>query len=351
MQSSSIRTFINNHPSIAYTVSSTLLLITIVHAITSGTLPLTYSQVIEVIYYSVIGRVEEIDPVHENIIMLIRLPRVLLALFVGGSLAIAGASFQGLLQNPLADPYTLGISSGASLGAVIVMFFGISIPLVKGFTLPIVSIMFGFITLVLVLGFTRLIDKKLSIETIILSGIIFSAFIGSFISLIIALTGEELRQIITWLLGSVSMRGWAYVQMITPFTIIGVLILQFNAKELNAMAFGEDAARHIGVDVERRKFAVLCGASLLAGSAVAVSGTIGFVGLVIPHITRILWGVNHRHLLPLSFLNGSTFLILADTVARTIISPSELPIGVITALIGAPVFAILFYMTRRTRAF
>jgi iron complex transport system permease protein len=285
-----------------------------------------------------------------QVVMAIRLPRVILAFLVGASLALAGAAFQGLLKNALADPYTLGVSSGASVGAVFVLFFGIQIPFVGKFTLPVFSIVTGLCTLFLVLAFARAVERKMSIETIILTGIIFSAFFSSLISLMIALTGEELRQIISWLLGSVAMRGWDYILMILPFFFVGSLLLLLNIRELNAFAFGENVAAHIGVDVSRHKLMILTGASLLTGAAVAVSGTIGFVGLVVPHITRLLCGANHRRLLPLSLLYGGSFLVLADLVARTIISPRELPIGVITSLIGAPIFALLYFkrMKRKT---
>lgn len=292
---------------------------------------------------------ESIDPMHSNIVMNIRLPRVVLAGLVGASLAIAGAAFQGLLRNPLADPYTLGVSSGASVGAVITLFFGVTIPFSGMFTLPILSITFAFLTIMMVLFFARRIDRGMKVETIILTGIIFSSFLGAFISLMIALTGDELRQIIGWLMGSVSMRGWEYINIIFPFFLIGSFILLMNAKEINAMSFGEERAQHIGVNVQRRKMLVLIAGSILTGAAVAVSGTIGFVGLVIPHLTRLLWGPDHRHLLPLSIFTGSGFLILADLVARTIISPTELPIGVITSMIGAPVFAIILMNRRKER--
>lgn len=291
-----------------------------------------------------------IDPMHISIVMEIRLPRVLLAGLVGASLAIAGAAFQGLLRNPLADPYTLGISSGASIGAVLTLFFGISLPFIQGFTLPVLSILFAFATVLFVLFFARRVDRLLRVETIILTGIILSSFLGAFISLMIALSGEELRQIISWLLGSVSMRGWDYIKIILPFFIIGMVILLANTRELNAMSFGEERAQHLGVNVEKRKLWILLSGSLLTGSAVAVSGTIGFVGLVIPHIARTMWGPDHRHLLPLSILIGAGFLILADLVSRTIIAPSELPIGVITALIGAPVFALILMRNRKERS-
>jgi iron complex transport system permease protein len=186
------------------------------------------------------------------------------------------------------------------------------------------------------------------VETIILTGIIFSSFLGAIISLMIALTGDELRQIIGWLLGSVSMRGWEYIKIILPFFVLGSVILIFSTKELNAMSFGEERAHHLGVNVQRRKLMILTAGSILTGAAVAVSGTIGFVGLVIPHLSRLVWGPDHRHLLPLSIITGSGFLILADLISRTIISPTELPIGVITALFGAPVFALILLQRKRT---
>lgn len=287
------------------------------------------------------------DPKLTNILWKIRMPRVVLAGLVGASLAIAGAAFQGLLKNPLADPYTLGVSSGASVGAVVTLFLGLSIPFLGSYTLPVFSMAGAALTMFLVLGFARLVDRAMRMETIILTGIIFGAFLGSILSLMIALTGDELRQVIGWLLGSVSMRGWQYTWMILPFVSIGSLLLWFNRRELNAMLFGEERAQHLGVDVKKRKFMILVGGSILTGAAVAVSGTIGFVGLVVPHMTRLMWGADHRHLLTLSFMNGASLLIICDLVARTIISPSELPVGVITAFIGAPVFAYIFYRQRR----
>ncbi|PTL40027.1 FecCD family ABC transporter permease [Alkalicoccus saliphilus] len=281
------------------------------------------------------------------IIWEIRLPRVLLALFVGASLALAGAAFQGLLRNPLADPFTIGVSSGAALGAVFVIFFQITIVGLGAFTLPAVSIVSGFITLMIVFGLVRLSSRSMAIETIILAGIITSAFIGSIVSLIISLGDQnEMTQIIYWLYGSVGMRGWSYVQLIVPFAVVGSLLLLTRYRELNALALGEEAAGHIGVNVQRGKVFILGGASLLTGAAVAVSGTIGFVGLVIPHLVRLVTGPDHRHVLPISMIIGGAFLISADIFARTIIAPKELPIGVITALIGAPLFAVLLIRNR-----
>jgi len=343
--------FLNNSSAILYVITVLFVLFSIFLGISIGSLSIPFSSILNILLHSIFGMPlgEEVPNNIVHVVMGIRFPRVILAFLVGASLALAGAAFQGLLKNALADPYTLGVSSGASVGAVFVLFFGIQIPFIGDFTLPLVSIATGLCTLFLVLAFARAVERKMSIETIILTGIIFSAFFSSLISLMIALTGEELRQIISWLLGSVAMRGWNYSLMISPFFIIGSLLLLMNTRELNAFASGENVAAHIGVDVMRHKLMILVGASLLTGAAVAVSGTIGFVGLVVPHITRLICGANHRRLLPFSLLYGGAFLVLADLLARTIISPRELPIGVITSLVGAPVFAFLYFKRMRRK--
>jgi iron complex transport system permease protein len=210
-----------------------------------------------------IGWLEDIARNEEMIIWNIRLPRVLLAFCVGASLALAGSAFQGLLRNPLADPYTIGVSSGASLGAVFVLFFQVTIVGVGNFTLPVVAILSGFLTLLIVFGLVRLSSRSLAIETIILAGIIVSAFIGAVVSLIISLSDRDsMSQIIYWLYGSVGMRGWSHVQLIVPFMVLGSIILFYHYRELNALALGEDAADHIGVDVKKGKIYILIGASI-----------------------------------------------------------------------------------------
>ena len=349
MPNQSIRTYLTTKRSMAYVFALSFLIISIVIGISLGSVSVPVPALFQIIGKEVLHLPIAVEPDETltNIVMNIRLPRVLLAGLVGASLAIAGAAFQGLLRNPLADPYTLGISSGASLGAVLTLFLNISLPVVGLYTLPTLSVLFSLITIFGVLTFARKMDRSMKVETIILTGIIFSSFLSAFISLMIALTGEELRQIIGWLMGSVSMRGWNYIAIILPFFIVGSLILMMNTHELNAMTFGEERARHLGVNVQRRKMLILVAGSILTGAAVAVSGTIGFVGLVIPHLVRRIWGPDHKHLLPLSMLVGSGFLILADLLARTIIAPTELPIGVITSLIGAPAFAFILLKRRR----
>lgn len=350
MQKQSIRTSLTNNKLFAYFIASSFLLFAIIVGISLGSVSVPVP-----ILFQIIGKewfhlpiLAEPDVMYTNIMMSIRLPRVLLAGLVGASLAIAGAAFQGLLRNPLADPYTLGVSSGASLGAVMTISFGLSASsILYGFALPIFSIIFAVLTIFFVLVFAQKMDQSMKVETIILTGIIFSAFLSAFISLIIALSDEEIYQVFGWLMGSVGMRGWVYVWIILPFFIVGTVILLMNTDELNALTFGEDRAKHLGVNVERRKLIILIAGSALTGAAVAVSGTIGFVGLVVPHFIRQIWGPDHKHLLPLSLFIGSGFLILADLVARTIIAPTELPIGVITSLIGAPAFAFILLQSRK----
>lgn len=288
--------------------ASILLVAAILIGISIGTVTVPIGDIVKIIGSRLFNTSHvNVDPMYTTIVWNIRFPRVVLAGLVGASLAIAGAAFQGLLRNPLADPYTLGVSSGASVGAVLTIFLHISIPVIGSYTLPFLSILFALITIIAVLIFAKRIDRSMKVETIILTGVIFSSFLSAFISLMIALTGDELRQIVSWLMGSVSMRGWEYIQIILPFFLIGSFLLLMNGNELNAMSFGEERAQHLGVNVKRRKMLVLTAGSILTGAAVAVSGTIGFVGLVIPHLTRLLWGPDHKHLLPLSMLTGSAF--------------------------------------------
>ncbi|MEC2112476.1 FecCD family ABC transporter permease [Bacillus stercoris] len=341
---------LRNNRFTAYIIGFLFLAVSIILGISCGSLQIPIPAVFRVFWHQGFGgSIGSDDPMYTNIMMNIRLPRVVLAALVGAALSIAGAAFQGLLKNPLADPYTLGVSSGASVGAVVTLFFSLQLPGIGGFTLPVMSVAAALATIAAVLSFSRLVHTSMSVSTLILTGVIINSFLGAFISLIIALTGDNLLPIVHWLLGSVSMRGWSYVILFLPFFLLGTILLIINGRELNVMTYGEDKAKLLGVSVQQRKMMILIAGSLLTGSAVAVSGTIGFVGLVIPHITRLLWGTDHRHLLPLSALLGAGFLVLADLLSRTIIEPIELPIGIITSLAGAPVFALILIRQHRGR--
>ena len=291
------------------------------------------------------------QPVPEGIpaaiILSVRLPRVLCVALVGASLSLCGAAMQGLLRNPLADGSTLGVSSGASLGAALAIALGVSVPGWPYGGTMLLAMGFAFLSLILILSLAYALDRSLSTHSIILIGVIFSMFVSSLISLIIAFAGEKVKSITFWTMGSLAGSNLTYAGLLAlALALCGAVILR-HARELNAFAVGEDNARHVGVNVRGVKLAVLIAVSALIGVCVSVGGAIGFVGLVVPHMTRMLTGPNHRRLLPASLLSGAIFLLLADLIGRTVLSPIELPIGVVTSLVGAVLFVVIFYRTGR----
>jgi len=289
---------------------------------------------------------EGIDPKNVSIVWLLRLPRVILAFLAGGSLAVGGAVCQSVLRNPLASPYILGVSSGASLGAGIIIISGIALPLLGIITLPLTGFIFGLLTVFFVASFSSRIDKSMSNNTIILCGMVFSLFLNALLTLLSAIFSDDLKRITLWQMGSFAMRGWTYVQLLLPFLIIGIAGIYLYAKEMDIMTFDDDQAQSAGVETGalRKKLLVLC--SVLTGAAVALSGVIGFVDLIAPHAARKITGSRHRYLIPMSFILGGSLMVITDLIARTIISPSELPVGAITALIGAPFFAWVYFRGR-----
>jgi len=292
----------------------------------------------------------DISDIPANLVVIIdkvRVPRVLLSILVGASLSLAGVAMQGLLRNPLADSSTLGVSSGGALGAVITIAFGIRFPFFPAVSVTIMSILFSFLTLLLILEFSRRISPNLSSNTIILTGIIVSMFANSVISFIITLSNEKMNSIIYWMMGSFSGRGWEYVWLMLPFFVVGALGLLRYSRELDAFALGEEKAEYIGVDTRRVKTIIMIFVSVLVGASVSVCGSIAFVGLVVPHVTRMLIGPGHRHLMPLSVLTGSILLMLTDLIGRIALSPIELPIGVVTSFIGSIIFINIFYSQRQ----
>ncbi len=282
-----------------------------------------------------------------SIIVNVRLPRVLCAALTGASLSVCGAAMQGLLKNPLADGSTLGVTSGASLGAVLSIAFGALLPGLPFLGTTLTSMLFAFLSLLLILGLAYRLDYSLATNTIILIGVIFSMFASSINSLIVTFAGEKVRSIMFWTMGSLNGTSYANVLTLLAALVICGTVLLCCAKELNAFAVGEDNARSIGVNVRRVKLTVLIAVSALIGVCVSIGGTIGFVGLVIPHITRMLTGPNHRRLLPACLFSGALFLMLADLISRTLLSPLDLPIGVVTSLIGSVTFVYIFWRTRR----
>lgn len=280
------------------------------------------------------------------IIWVVRFPRVLLAFMVGAALSVSGAVMQSVLKNPLASPYTLGVSSGASLGVGIYIILGVSIPFIGNLALPFIGFLSGLLTVIMVILFANRVDRGMSNNTIILSGMVFSLFASAMLTTISALNTHKIEAITMWQMGSFNMRGWSYLLVGLPFFIVGVSIVLRYSREMDILTFGEDGAKAIGVETEKVKKHLLFSTAVLTGSAVALSGTIGFIDLIVPHLVRKIFGSNHKVVIPMCILLGGSFMVLTDLVARTIISPSELPVGAITAIIGAPFFGYLYFSKR-----
>ena len=299
---------------------------------------------------TLISAVTETDApegVATSIILSVRLPRVLCVALVGAALSLTGTSMQGLLRNPLADSSTLGVSSGASLGAVFAIAIGFTIPGLQFAGTMVMAMAFAFLSLVIILSLAYRLDYSLETNTIILVGVIFSMFASSIMSFFITFSGDKLRTITFWTMGSLAQSSYLSALVLLIALIVFGSILVTRARELNAFAIGEDNARHVGVNVRRVKMTVMVTVSCLVGVCVSIGGTIGFVGLVMPHMARMVVGPNHKKLLPASLFSGAIFLMLADLVGRTVLRPLELPIGVVTSFIGSVAFVYIFYAARK----
>ncbi len=285
------------------------------------------------------------------IVWLIRTPRVIVAALVGAALAMAGAQMQGLFQNPLASPDIVGTSSGGALGAVIALATGLASRSL--FYLPIFAFLGAFLALFTVYALaTR--RGSTPVATLLLAGVALNALIGAMTSFVITVAWVEYevaREIIFWLMGGLDSRTWTHVWIALPSIMVGSVIALFYTRELDILLMGQETAYSLGVEVEQVKRIVLTSAALLTGAAVAVSGVIGFVGLIIPHIVRLISGPKHRSLVPASALTGATFLILADLLARTLHRPEEIRLGILTAAFGAPFFLYLLLRPRREMGF
>jgi len=275
---------------------------------------------------------------HSDIVWNLRAPRAVLAFLVGGSLGVAGAGLQALVRNPLADPFLLGLSGGAGLGAVL----AIALHLPGPWALPIAAFLGALVALWLVYRIGLIGGAALDPRILLLGGVAIGAFAAAITTAIVALAdAAELRNAFLWLWGGLAAASWQTVLLVAVYAPLPLIVLFAAARPLDLLALGEEPARYLGADVTAVKRRVYLAASLLTAAAVAVSGVIGFVGLVVPHIARLTWGHRHRALLPAAFLGGGALLAFADTLARTVVAPRELPVGVVTALIGVPVFAFL----------
>jgi iron complex transport system permease protein len=280
------------------------------------------------------------DPSTVTIVRQLRLPRALQAALVGAALAVSGATFQALLRNPLAEPYILGVSSGAATGAVLTVVTGWSLRNV--WSLPVAAFVGAILSMLLVFRIAYSVGRSLDTRVLLLAGVVVSAFLVALIWLMLTFADtDSVRSAIFWMMGSHAGASWRSVTIIAVCGIPAFVVLQGLARSLNLLAIGESTAAYLGTSVERTKLIAFGTATLLAAASVSVSGTIGFVGLVIPHAIRLLWGSDNRALLPCAALAGAAFLVAADTLARTLAGATELPIGIITALIGVPFFVWL----------
>ena len=282
----------------------------------------------------------------ELIIWGFRFPRALLGLLVGGGLAVAGATFQALLRNPLAEPYILGISGGAAAGAVAVLTLGWAAA--ASWSLPAAAFGGALVAILLVFRVASAADRSLDIRVLLLAGVVGGAFFTAIIAFLVSISeATAVQSAILWMMGSLAGADWRDVLVVGTYTLPAVVVLLGLSRALNTMAIGEETARHLGTDVERVKRWSFVVASLVTAAGVAVTGVIGFVGLIVPHAIRLLTGADHRWLIPLSFLAGGVFLTLADLAARLALAPAEIPIGVVTALVGVPLFLVLLRRSLR----
>ena len=331
---------------LTYLALAVALLMTMILCICVGSVPIKLSDTVTAVWNAVWG-LPVPENIAKNIILNVRLPRVLCVTLAGAALSISGAAMQGLLRNPLADGSTMGVSSGAALGAIIAIAAGFTLPGFAYGGVMVSAMVFAFGSLMLILSLAYLLDHSLATTSIILIGVIFTMFISSIISLVITFSNDHTRSLSFWTMGSFS--GVNYDQALLlcgALVLCGGILIRFSP-ELNAFAIGEENARHIGVNIRRVKLIVLITVSVLTGVCVSIASTVSFVGLIMPHIARMLVGPNHKRLLPASLFSGAIFLLLADLTARTLLSPIELPIGVVTSIVGAVAFVIIFYRTRK----
>jgi iron complex transport system permease protein len=325
-----------------------LLFVTVVLALRMGAYPIAVPDIVKALFNGAIGHWQEIPAEHQMVVFGLRLPRIALEILVGASLSVAGTGFQALLRNPLADPYVLGVSSGAALGAIVSL---IAVPHTPG-AIQVAAFLGAAVTIAAVYFLGRR-GGQLDSATLLLAGIAATLFLSAaIICLMTTLTGRDLRGMAFWLMGDLSspppvtnVVGWLGFLFTIFFIAAGAIYT--TSSDLNLILTGEEEARHLGVNVKRVKLVVYVSASILTGLAVSVSGAIGFVGLLVPHVMRMLFGTDHRMLIPASVIGGAIAVVVADTLARTVVAPTEVPVGAMTALAGAPVF--IYLMRRRVR--
>jgi len=283
-----------------------------------------------------------------TILYQIRLPHTALMALCGMALGGSGAAYQGLFRNPLADPYIIGVASGAGFGAVAAMAAGWPETALGLAAIPLAAFVGALITVLFVYNLAR-VGRAISVTTLILAGVAAGSFLSALTSLILLITTHELRRAILWLLGGFQVGGWEPSLVMLPYLTIGLALLALLGRPINVLQYGDEQATQLGLNVERIKTAVIVAASLVAATAVSFSGIIAFVGLVVPHLVRLMWGPDYRRLIPLATLGGGTVLLMADIVARVALAPRDLPVGIVTSLIGAPFFLWLLHRARERK--
>lgn len=330
---------------------SILLVIVFLFSLTIGAVDISISQVLSIILDPLGISLAEVTQVQQNVFLTIRLPRLVQTVIIGGALGVSGAALQGLFRNPLVEPGLVGISSGAALAAVIFIVFGVHFtsqidPALQAFLLPLCAFSGGLIATIVVYKLSQLYGKT-DIALLILAGVAIIMLTQAFIGLSVFYANENQSRAYTfWTLGDLGGATWQKLMIVSPLVIIPSLVLLGFSRSLNAMAAGEAEAFYMGVNIERMKVMIIICCALAVGTVVSISGTIGFVGLVIPHMIRMSFGADHRLILPASVLGGAILLMVADIFARTVVQPSELPIGIVTAMIGSP---FLIYLIRTAK--
>ena len=324
-------------------VSFLVLLVVLMLAAGVGTVALGPDQLARAVLHGLTGH---LSGTSDTIVWQIRLPRVLLAALVGGSLALSGAAYQGVFRNPLADPYLLGVASGAGLGATVALVFGSRLPWLGH--VPLMSFVFAL----LAVGLTLLLARRRGtssfsgpLVSLILAGVVLGSSATALTSLLMLSQRDDAARVLAWLLGSFGFSSWAQLASVLPFALLAAVVILASARGLNVLGLGEESAAGLGLRVERFRAVLIVAATLSAAAAVSAAGIIGFVGLIVPHTLRLAFGPDNRTLLPLTLVYGAAFMVLADLAARTVIAPAEVPIGVVTALIGGPFF--LWLLQRR----
>ncbi len=307
-----------------------------------GSFPIPFGDIIDMFWRKLGGLSISLPSSWETVIFDIRMPRVILAALVGATLSPAGAVYQGLFRNPLADPYLIGISSGAGLGATIAITFGVQWRLGQLGAVSLFAFAGALGATVLVYTLSRM-SGRTSVATLLLAGVALGAFLSSVTTFLMFRAPDAFRavHIVGWLMGSFALASWPRVYLLAPVLAVGGTLLWTYAHRLNVLQLDEEQAQQLGIPVNRTRLALIVIASLVTAAAVSVSGVIGFVGLIVPHAVRLVWGPDYRFLIPMSAVSGAVFMILADGIARTLLSPAELPVGVVTAFCGAPFFLYL----------